>query len=339
MFIMPTNPLRGIKHMKVAINRVAPTSRHMTPQHWMYILLCIISKCYKAALRVLNEDHFDLNPEHTAVDYRDVLLYHYYGSIALIGNNQYKRAHEFLKVVVTMPGYSVSAIMVEGWKKYILVSLILDGNYDTTGKDVSSKLQNYSKTIACYEEFAKAISLNNMSLVNYIVADNLESFQKDHNLGLVKQCIKSLQRMNIANLTKTYITLSLEDIATTAELENKEEIEDQLIQCIELGLVSAKISHQDGMVSFQNRTSGFDKRKDIDYIESQMRETIDFHNTLVSVDRQISLSIDYLEKIYMVDRSLLKKLASAPGYSKDRFPFEDAPLNKKKAKFGLKSDD
>lgn len=57
------------------------------------------------------------------------------------------------------------------------------------------------------------------------------SFQ-DNNLGLVKQVVSSMYKRNIQRLTQTYLTLSLQDIANTVQLNSPKEAEMHVLQMV-----------------------------------------------------------------------------------------------------------
>jgi len=57
---------------------------------------------------------------------------------------------------------------------------------------------------------------------------------QDNNLGLAKQVIESLHKRNIQRLTQTYLTLSLQDIADTVQLDGQKEAELRILQMVSL---------------------------------------------------------------------------------------------------------
>lgn len=65
----------------------------------------------------------------------------------------------------------------------------------------------------------------------HIRADKWVSLQ-DSNLGLVKQVLSSLYKRNIQRLTQTYLTLSLQDIANTVQLETAKQAELHVLQMV-----------------------------------------------------------------------------------------------------------
>jgi hypothetical protein len=57
---------------------------------------------------------------------------------------------------------------------------------------------------------------------------------QDNNLGLAKQVIASLYKRNIQRLTQTYLTLSLQDIADTVQLDGQKDAELHILQMVSL---------------------------------------------------------------------------------------------------------
>ena len=71
-----------------------------------------------------------------------------------------------------------------------------------------------------------------------------ETFTQDNNLGLVKQVVSSQTRSNIRRLTRTFITLSLSDLAHRVGLSSPALVEAELVKMIQSGSIHATISHQ-----------------------------------------------------------------------------------------------
>lgn len=65
---------------------------------------------------------------------------------------------------------------------------------------------------------------------------------QDNNLGLVKQVVSSMYKRNIQRLTQTYLTLSLQDIANTVQLNSaKEAAEMHVLQMVILRMLFFRI--------------------------------------------------------------------------------------------------
>ena len=59
-----------------------------------------------------------------------------------------------------------------------------------------------------------AYNSNNATELRTTITKHTEVFSADNNMGLVKQVMTSQTRANIRRLTRTFITLSLVDLAT-----------------------------------------------------------------------------------------------------------------------------
>lgn len=66
-------PIQGIAPMQTAIRKLQPSTEHLTALHPDFLLLCLLAKCYKAGLSVLEEDIFEVDQP------KDFFLYCYYG--------------------------------------------------------------------------------------------------------------------------------------------------------------------------------------------------------------------------------------------------------------------
>lgn len=132
-------PMRAIKPMKIAINKIAPAD-HLTPQHALLCLACISAKCYKAALSTLNQFVFLIEPKLTGIASEDTRLYYYYGGICYAALKEWEKATEFFEIVLSAPAMMPSAIMVEAYKKFILVSLIHKGEPGSVPKCANMSL-------------------------------------------------------------------------------------------------------------------------------------------------------------------------------------------------------
>lgn len=74
-----SQPARGIVPLRIAIQKLQPTTEHLTPQHADCLQLVLLSKIYNAALPLLAEDIFEVDTRKTGITPRDFLLYCYYG--------------------------------------------------------------------------------------------------------------------------------------------------------------------------------------------------------------------------------------------------------------------
>lgn len=80
---------------------------------------------------------------------------------------------------------------------------------------------HYLDLARAYRKSASSTSAGARAVVNemhQLMEVHQAEFASDHNLGLIKQLIKSLVKNQITRLTQTYITYSLADIANQVNL-------------------------------------------------------------------------------------------------------------------------
>ncbi|XP_004303998.1 PREDICTED: COP9 signalosome complex subunit 3 [Fragaria vesca subsp. vesca] len=297
-------PMRGVAPMLAAIRKIQSSSEHLTPLHPEFLVLCLLSKCYKAGLSILDEDIFEVDQP------KDLLLYCYYGGMICIGEKRFRKALELLHNVVTAPMSVITAIAVEAYKKYILVSLIHNGQFSTSlPKYTSSVAQRNLKNICQpYIELANSYTTGKIADFETVAQKYQEKFDNDNNLGLVKQAISSMYKRNIQRLTQTYLTLSLQDIANSVQLNSAKEAEMQVLQMIQDGEIFATINQKDGMVSFLEDPEQYKSCGMIERIDSSIQRIMALSRKLTTMNENISCDPMYLAKV---------------GRERQRFDFDD----------------
>ncbi|XP_042461664.1 COP9 signalosome complex subunit 3-like isoform X2 [Zingiber officinale] len=285
-------PMQGIAPMRMAIRKLQTSTEQLTTLHSDYLLLCLLAKCYKAGLSILDDDIFEV--DHL----RDHFLYCYYGGMINIGLKRFEKALECLHNAVTAPMTTLNAIAVEAYKKYILVSLILNGQVPSFPKYTSSAaLRNLKSYTQPYVDLANSYARGKSSELEACVQTNQEKFQSDSNLGLVKQVLSSLYKHNIQRLTQTYLTLSLQDIANVAQLNSPKEAEMRVLQMIQDGEIFATINQKDGMVSFHEDPEQYKTCGMTEHIDFSIQRLMVLSKKLSSLDEHLSCDPTYLSKV------------------------------------------
>ncbi|CAO2205585.1 unnamed protein product [Urochloa humidicola] len=254
-------PIRGIAPLRAAVRKIQASPEQLTPVHADYLLLCLLAKQYKAGLSVLEDNIFEVDQP------KDLFLYCYYGGMIYIGLKKFPKALELLHNAVTAPMSSLNAIVVEAYKKYILVSLIQNGQVPSFPKYTSSTAQR-----------------------------NLKNYAQDNNLGLVKQVLSSMYKRNIQRLTQTYLTLSLEDIARSVQLDTPRDAEMHVLRMIEDGEIHATINQKDGMVSFHEDPEQYKSVEMVEHIDSSIQRLTALSKKLASIDENMACNPTYLLK-------------------------------------------
>eukprot|EP00252_Welwitschia_mirabilis_P016920 TRINITY_DN37678_c0_g1_i1.p1 TRINITY_DN37678_c0_g1~~TRINITY_DN37678_c0_g1_i1.p1 ORF type:complete len:424 (-),score=79.39 TRINITY_DN37678_c0_g1_i1:301-1572(-) len=285
-------PLRAILPLRTAIRKLQLSPEQLAPLHADFLLVCLLAKYYKAALSILEDNIFEVEQP------KDFLLYCYYGGIVFIGLKRFKKALEFFQHVITAPTTTLSAITVEAYKKFILVSLMLNGQVPSFPKYTPSVVQRSLKPCTqVYLDLATNYTNGNISALENYINEQMEKFKNDNNFGLVKQVLSSLYKRNIQRLTQTYLTLSLQDIATTAQLQTAKQAELHVLQMIQEGEIFATINQKDGMVSFNEDPEQYKTCQMAEYIDSAIQRVMVLSKKLTQVDEQISCDQSYLSRV------------------------------------------
>uniref|UniRef100_F7G942 COP9 signalosome complex subunit 3 n=2 Tax=Ornithorhynchus anatinus TaxID=9258 RepID=F7G942_ORNAN len=290
-------PLRGIGILRQAIDKMQMNTNQLTSIHADLCQLCLLAKCFKPALPYLDVDMMDICKENGAYDAKHFLCYYYYGGMIYTGLKNFERALYFYEQAITTPAMAVSHIMLESYKKYILVSLILLGKVQQLPKYTSQIVGRFIKPLSnAYHELAQVYSTNNPSELRNLVNKHNETFTRDNNMGLVKQCLSSLYKKNIQRLTKTFLTLSLQDMASRVQLSGPQEAEKYVLHMIEDGEIFASINQKDGMVSFHDNPEKYNNPAMLHNIDQEMLKCIELDERLKAMDQEITVNPQFVQK-------------------------------------------
>jgi COP9 signalosome complex subunit 3 len=139
--------------------RLDPTTGTFTTAHLSFVRLCVETRSYAAAAPILDNyihtlpakipnsvregleysvpcadvvssgDYIHQSSGHSEkVSLADVQEYYVLGAMAYLGLRQFKKAQQFLEHVLVVPTANVAnGLMLEAYKKYVLVSCLVDG--------------------------------------------------------------------------------------------------------------------------------------------------------------------------------------------------------------------
>ncbi|UYV76393.1 COPS3, partial [Cordylochernes scorpioides] len=284
-FPVVTDPMKGIHILMKAINKLQMTSTQLTSIHADLCQLCLLAKCLKPALQYLEVDVDDVNRENGHYDSKHFLLYYYYGGMIYASLKKYERALYFFEVVSHHhPSMAVSHIMLEAYKKYILVALILHGKVPPLPKFTSKVVNRFIKPISKpYHELEMACSSHSTDEVRALLTKHAEQFLRDKNVGLVKQCLASPVPQEHQRLTKTFMTLSLSDMANRVKL-------------LDDGEIFASINQKDGMVVVPGQPEKFNSPAMFKLLEDMMKGSIALDEQIKRMDQEIMVNPKYVQK-------------------------------------------
>lgn len=290
-------PMRGIFLLSRAISKIQLFPSQLTSIHADLCQLCLLAKCLKPALQFLDIDITDISRENEHYDTKHFLLYFHYGGMIYTALKNYERALYFFEVAITTTSMAVSHIMLEAYKKYILVALILHGKVPSLPKYTSQVVSRFIKPLSQpYLDLAAAYTSNNPDEVRAILVKHAETYTRDNNTGLTKQCLASLYKKNIQRLTKTFLTLSLTDMANRVQLSGPTEAERYILNMIEDEDIFASINQKDGMVVFLDNPEKYNTPLMFKRLEDEMRKFIQLNEKLKQMDQEIAVDPKYIQK-------------------------------------------
>lgn len=291
----------GINILSIAISKIQNHKFQLTPIHSDLCLLCLDSKCLNPAIKFLEADFTEIQKaEDKEENVKHVLLYYYYGGLIYAAVKNFERASYFLEVVLTVPANFMNPIMQETYKKHIILTLLLNGKLPenilpkyTSPCVLRPKKQGFH----FYYRLAQEYSSLNYEKIRRLVTTNSALYERDENMGLIRQCLTQVHKRNIQRLTKTFLTLPLRDVANHVGLATEREAELYILNMIDDGDIFATINQKDGMVVFQDNPEKFDTVTIFQKLQDDMSTSIMLINTLKKLDCESTSESKILSKL------------------------------------------
>eukprot|EP00008_Paramoeba_atlantica_P006420 CAMPEP_0201498202 /NCGR_PEP_ID=MMETSP0151_2-20130828/69928_1 /ASSEMBLY_ACC=CAM_ASM_000257 /TAXON_ID=200890 /ORGANISM="Paramoeba atlantica, Strain 621/1 / CCAP 1560/9" /LENGTH=422 /DNA_ID=CAMNT_0047889611 /DNA_START=60 /DNA_END=1328 /DNA_ORIENTATION=- len=291
---LEVNPGASIKTLYRAIEKLQKTEDHLTPIHALLLRACIKSMNYAAAQPLLKDRIYEID-RSIGNGAEMVLLFFYYAGCIFIGLKQFSRALEYLRMTFTVPAQSQSAITIEAYKKYILVSLLENGKTAPLPKYSGSFHRDLHSTCAAYEQLERGFGARESSEIQTIIQANMEVFTVDQNFGLVKQVNNAFRKKTVRRLTDTFITLSLADIGKSINMEDPQDVELLIMEMIDKKEVYGHIDQQTGIVHFGDDPHRFDNEELSCLLDQHMQRTMELGKRMRAATEDIMTSNSYLE--------------------------------------------
>lgn len=280
----------GINILSIAIHKIQNHRFQLTSVHSDLCLLCLDSKCLNPALKFLEVDFTEIQKsDDKDENVKHVLLYYYYGGLIYAAVKNFERASYFFEVVLTVPASVMNPIMQETYKKHIILTLLLNGRLpDTFLPKYTSPcvLRQKKQSSQVYMRLAQEYSSLNHEKIRRLVNCSSTLYDRDENMGLIRQCLTQVHKRNIQRLTKTFLTLPLRDVANHVGLATEKEAETYILNMIDDGDIFATINQKDGMVVFQDNPEKFDTVAVFQKLQDDMSTSIMLINTLKKLDAE-----------------------------------------------------
>ncbi|KAH8398358.1 hypothetical protein KR215_008865 [Drosophila sulfurigaster] len=302
----------GIKVLSRAIEQIRQLDTQLTPIHADLCQLSLKAKHFNVVLPFLDTDITDIStvaaecknqqqqqPQHTLDANNDAkyfLLYYYYGGMIYTAVKNYERALYFFEVCITTPAMAMSHIMLEAYKKFLMVSLIVEGKIAYIPKN-AQVIGRFMKPLANhYHDLVNVYDNSSSEELRILILKYSEAFTRDNNMGLAKQVATSLYKRNIQRLTKTFLTLSLSDVASRVQLPSAAEAERYILNMIKSGEIFASINQKDGMVLFKDDPEQYNLPDMFLNVQTNITQVLDLVKQINKMEEEIILNPMYVKK-------------------------------------------
>jgi COP9 signalosome complex subunit 3 len=277
---------------------------HFTSIHTLFAQICLSTKSYSYALRILKHPIQSIEPIFDS-NVTDFMLYQYYSGCIFTGLHDWEQALDSFAMAISVPSNVTSAIQIESYKKYILVSLVANGNVKPLPRYLSPMVGKTVKTVAGpYFDFANNFEGGNIGRFRMDYNKFKDVFVADGNDGLAQHALEALLRRNVVKLTATYLTLSFKDLSSFVGQEgdgmeidgSTEEMERMLVGMVSRGEVACEMDKRADMVAFKDVVHAYDTVETVEKLKNLVSASLNVVSTVQDRDEQILRSRDYAQK-------------------------------------------
>ncbi|BCR89081.1 putative COP9 subunit 3 [Aspergillus chevalieri] len=334
-----SKPFLAIQPIREAIFRLDPSCSLFTSSHLLLVKLCLHARAYRHALPILNKPicHFPAGPEQNQsenqqpilrarhessaqfvknssglsakVTYREHLEYFLNGAMIYMVLKQWKKALHFLTIVISSPVInSVSMVMVEAYKKWILVSLLDNGKLVQTPAAISSHtIKIYRSITKPYVTLAGVFESGDFSRLEAEVEIARPIWHTDGNTGLVLQVVGAFEKFRYRKLGGTFAALTISDAVQRAPSRSGRSTNaEQFIAALIMSkTVNANLSHPNDlekstMLRFSNLGSSASALEDSLMRSRLVEDSWSLANLMGHVeegDYVLGMSKEYIENL------------------------------------------
>ncbi|KAF3492041.1 COP9 signalosome complex subunit 3 [Arthroderma uncinatum] len=324
-----SRPLLAVQPLKSALLRLDPSCSTLTTTHTLFVRTCLKAKACRAALPVLEKTvcHIPASADKIyhqraqiypcdkdqssvtyitdssglagSLTYRTYLEYYLYGAMIYMVRKEWENALRFLHLVIVAPATnSVSKIMVEAYKKWIISSSMPRGTPQYA-------IKAYKNLARPYEVLAEIFRDGTLQRLEAEISIGAGVWDEDNNSGLVRQLPDAYRQFSILKLEKVFAALSIPDMASrvSSESTSTAELEEFVATLIAKGQLDARLvqaSDPSGasVLRFGRTNKAMDPYLEARLWEDLVKEKIRIKSMIKNVaraDLKLELGGDYIE--------------------------------------------
>ena len=350
------NPIPAIQLLQNVILRLDSTSSTLTTTHFLYIKTCLLSRAYSEAAYILDMPLYsvvgDMNKMAAArtfnflcSDHRDtaflylnpstgltgkfsssmLLQYNLYAAMCYMALQRYGEAKFFLEAVITAPTSMnvLSKIMVEAYKKWLLLGIIMNGETPTPPKTLSgNNLRSMRALSKPYECVAEAFKSGNFIELQAEVEVGAAWWAEDVNEGLIQQVCEAFRKFMVVRLGRTFSAVSVSEVAkkTSPDPKNISETVAYMTGLIQSGqlkadlVTSATTANAVPVLRFVSDGSAKQqaaKQREAAEMAKKAKEMQDLFKHVADDDSKLEVTKEYLEFLKKLKKSKNSELDPA----------------------------
>ncbi|KHN80873.1 COP9 signalosome complex subunit 3 [Toxocara canis] len=295
--------VRGIRLLLSALSVFAPEPGVLTSLHAHLFCLCLKANIYEPALPFLESPVtkiFKENPSSNVayVDSRWVLLYFYYGGLIFGTLGRFRECLLMLENVLCVPSVAVSAIVVEAYKKYVLISMILYGKVIALPSYRAAMIPRTVKRLCADYTAVETLSQNKERGPDVAGAllQHLEQhravFEADGNVGLMKRLIRKIRENSVLKIAKCFSTISVDDFVRRCYLQNAEHAERYLMDMSRERKIIVRIDKQHQIIYVDEVKTEVDEGQ----VEQALRRVLELDKLLAEFDVRLRTNPIYVSR-------------------------------------------
>jgi len=323
------NSITLLKNVIIWVNADNET---LTPFHSQLCLLALATRNPDSILEILQTSFKSIHP--SLQDIKEYLLFYYYSAI-LSGIQQNWKSMQFnLEQAVTVPSIAYSQIIIDAYKKFILVCFLRGVHVQTalpkyttnsrqhqvlaperqfsksssqpSSASNSSQAQNGFCNIRVYYNFVKMCQEGKEKTIS---PEMIQVLQEDNNYSLAQMSLKQHIKNRIIRLKDIFITAKLTDVAKRVNL-TQVQTENLIKEMVDRREIKAEIEmHENSrIVSFGTDDSKSEEERLHKEIGDKSQITEGLMNRITNMDRNIQVMPKYIKSCDTSDEKNYTKM-------------------------------
>ena len=256
-----------------------------------------------------------LNPEYgltQKLSSRDYLEYHLYGAMIYMSLKQWEKAMSLLEIVLLAPTTSsTSTIMVEAYKKWVLVGLLMDGKGPYLSKGINKNtIRNIRALARPYDCVVEAFASGSLIRLKGEIEEGQSFWLNDCNFGLIVQVYDAFRKFSVLRLASIYAALPLTEVArrTSPDPSDLVETASYIATLIASGDLKAILTQSQNPAV--PATLRFSISPSVLQTETDLHRDLQIHKIelesvlkhLQDSDHRLEISKEYIEKLRLMKK-------------------------------------